>query len=61
MYINRLCFNDNKVWLNHLYNHQICSKNFGPKSHLVDFIFHVNNENIKLTASGGARDVKANL
>lgn len=50
----------NKIWINHIYNHQLCSKNFGHKSHLIDLILYLKG-NDNLLASGGDRVVKANL
>ena len=53
--------NNNKIWINHIYNHQVCSKKFGFKSHLIDFIFYLNNQNVKSHTSGGNKVVTTNL
>ena len=57
---NKLEFSNNK-WLTNIYNRQICYKNFGYKSHLVDLVHYLNDKNIKLTTSGGDKVVKTNL
>lgn len=53
--------NNNKIWINDIYHHQICSRNFGHKSHLVDFIFYLNNQNIKLHTSADNKVFATNL